>query len=159
MLLFFIFSAAARLAITLPITTTPITIGVWILLFATISATIVAILSTSWFGLILFIIYVGGLLVMFSYFSAVSPNQQIKISSAILVAALALITILLVSFKTLSSLSHSAITHFLAQPNLTLLFSGLNLPILLFLALLLLLAMIVVVKLAQRSEGPLRPFK
>lgn len=159
MLFFIIFSAAARLAITLPITTTPITIGVWILIFATLSAAIVAILSTSWFGLILFIIYVGGLLVIFSYFSAVSPNQQIKMSSALLVAALTLITVLLVSFQHTSSLPHSAITHFVAQPNLTLLFSELNLPILLFLALLLLLAMIVVVKLAQRSEGPLRPFK
>lgn len=159
MLFFIIFSAAARLAITLPITTTPITIGVWILLFATLSATILALLSASWFGFILFIIYVGGLLVMFSYFSAVSPNQQIKISSAIIVARLTLGTTMLISFKPASSLPHSAITHFVAQPNFTLLFSQFNLPILLFLASLLLLAIIVVVKLTQRSEGPLRPFK
>nr|ACR00044.1 NADH dehydrogenase subunit 6 [Pectinaria gouldii] len=159
MLLMTLFSTASALAMTLPLTSSPVIMGVWVLIFAMLSAILTAFLSTSWFGFILFIIYIGGMLVMFSYFSAISPNQHMKMSSSALIALLLSGSIYFFLFKALSVFPFSSISHSAHAPSFIMLFSKSNLPILIFLALLLLLALILVVKLTQRSEGPLRPFK
>lgn len=159
MLFLIIFSTAIALAITLPIASTPIVIGIWILLLSILSATAVGLISSSWFAFILFIIYVGGMLVIFSYFSAISPNQHIKTLSSFLVIALIAFSIITLIYTPLAAAPFSRLPHFISQPNFTLLFCYNNLPILMFLAVLLLLAIILVVKLTQRSEGPLRDRK
>jgi len=55
----------------------PINLGILVLLVALFVAAAVGIISTGWFGLITFIIYVGGILVIFAYFAALQPNQYI----------------------------------------------------------------------------------
>nr|UWT52306.1 NADH dehydrogenase subunit 6 [Neomphalidae sp. Hatoma] len=68
------FSLAISFFIILPIMMHPLSLGLCILLCSLVSCFLVGLLSHSWFGFILFLIFVGGLLVMFAYVSALSPN-------------------------------------------------------------------------------------
>jgi NADH-ubiquinone oxidoreductase chain 6 len=52
----------------------PIRLGVIVWAVALMSALIMGLLVYSWFGYIIFLVYVGGLLVIFGYFAAISPN-------------------------------------------------------------------------------------
>jgi ABC-type Na+ efflux pump permease subunit len=97
---------------------------------------------------------VGGILVMFAYFIALSPNQQISYSKILPVGALSILTLIILSFS--FNLKVTSIDRFI-QGNVILYISK-NAPILIILALILLLAIIIVVKITNRSTGPLRPF-
>lgn len=153
------FSLLLALAFTLPLIITPLTLGLWILSIALVTARLLTLLSSSWFGLILFIIYIGGILVIFSYFAAVAPNQKLNI---LILAILSISTFMLLFF--IVNLS----PYFFKQQQITptqnisssfmYLFTPSQTPLIITLASLLLLALIFVVKITNRNEGPLRPF-
>nr|YP_011004694.1 NADH dehydrogenase subunit 6 [Perinereis wilsoni]WPT28334.1 NADH dehydrogenase subunit 6 [Perinereis wilsoni] len=129
----------------------PINLGVLVLLVALSVAAALSLMSTGWFGLITFIIYVGGMLVMFAYFAALQPNQFITSWSWILIPSF-LISIIFImwSFSTMNWLPHS--------PNISQIYSVTNLILPILMALILFLALIMVVKTSRADEGPLRPF-
>lgn len=159
MLFYLSMSILLRFAFTLPLIATPITLGVWIFITAIFTSLFISIFTSSWFGLILFIIYIGGILVIFSYFAATAPNQKINIS---LILAL-LTTITLTTFMALSPFNYliplqPSIYSKTSSYNFSYLFTYSQTPLLLSLATLLLIALIFVVKIARRKEGPLRPF-
>uniref|UniRef100_UPI0031F41919 NADH dehydrogenase subunit 6 n=1 Tax=Loimia medusa TaxID=167822 RepID=UPI0031F41919 len=159
MLYSLIMSMAMAFAFTLPLMFTPVTLGVWIFLLALMTASLVTFFTSSWFGLILFIIYVGGMLVMFSYFVATAPNQKL---SLILPFSLFLLIFMISFLLFLSNPSLLFLSPSLMAPSIHNSFAFLylpkNIPSLIFLASLLLLALILVVKVASRKAGPLRPF-
>ena len=159
MLFSFTLSATLAFALTLPLMFTPITLGIWIFRLALMTASLVTFFSSSWFGLVLFIIYIGGILVIFSYFVATAPNQKIRL----------LLPLCLFGFIFFSSFVYfcSHLYLFFSAPSLNtpltlnsfaFLYLPNNIPVLIFLASLLLLALIFVVKIAKRTAGPLRPF-
>lgn len=159
MLYILVISAAFSLALTLPLILTPITLGVWIFILALLSASLVTFFSSSWFGLILFIIYIGGILVIFSYFVATAPNQKIRLSAPASILILLFITASSVLFINQHSYFLSPIINTtLTFNSFASLYLPTYIPVLIFLAALLLLALILVVKVADRKEGPLRPF-
>nr|YP_009250796.1 NADH dehydrogenase subunit 6 [Namalycastis abiuma]AMY15513.1 NADH dehydrogenase subunit 6 [Namalycastis abiuma] len=128
----------------------PISLGVTVLFIALMSSMSIAAMSTTWYGLIMFIIYVGGMLVMFSYFAALQPNQHITnwmwwASPPIFIM---FIYIGLTPTFSLNQLNTSI------KP----LFTSHNTAVLMFLAILLFLALIAVVKTSRSYQGPLRPF-
>nr|YP_010429362.1 NADH dehydrogenase subunit 6 [Perinereis vancaurica]USR67354.1 NADH dehydrogenase subunit 6 [Perinereis vancaurica] len=129
----------------------PINLGVLVLLVALSVAAALSLMSTGWFGLITFIIYVGGMLVMFAYFAALQPNQFITSWSWILIPSF-LISIIFImwSFSSMNWLPHS--------PNISQIYSVTNLILPILMALILFLALIMVVKTSRADEGPLRPF-
>lgn len=92
------------------------------------------------------------MLVIFAYFVAITPNQQIIISAN----PILFIIIFLVSVTYLSSIPN------FTSPNKSIrilfLYTNYNPITLLFLALILLLTMVVVVKISRQSKGPLRSF-
>lgn len=159
MILNIIFISLISLSLTLPLIITPLILGLWILLISLITANLLTFFATSWFGLILFIIYIGGILVIFSYFTAITPNQKFKISSTIITPTL---FIILLSFRNKQTFIHPVTL----QPSIYIpqlysfsyLLSPSQGPLLIFLAALLLLALIFVVKIVNRTRGPLRPF-
>nr|YP_010713486.1 NADH dehydrogenase subunit 6 [Barbronia yunnanensis]WDA96187.1 NADH dehydrogenase subunit 6 [Barbronia yunnanensis] len=134
---------------------TPILLLFMILLMALTISWLTAMMYSAWYSFLIFLIYVGGMMVMFSYFVALSPNQFMKIKTSMLIMATTM-TMLSLPMITLSSTSTQLDqTH--SFSTLTL-YSFYNIPILMLMITILLIMMIMVVKLSNLSKGPLRPF-
>nr|QYK19528.1 NADH dehydrogenase subunit 6 [Neoamphitrite affinis] len=153
---FMLLTMFMSLSFILPLMNTPLSLGVIILIMSLITAAFIAVSSSTWFALILFIIYISGMLIMFSYFAAITPNQKTS-------APLLIFILMFLLPTTLFLLKQTYIPHLMMMDYKTppLLFYFMTLPqtpILLILASILLLALIFVVKIARPNYGPLRPF-
>lgn len=146
--------ASILTAITTNITlaTSPISIGLIILGIALLLAIFYAATLSSWVALLIFLLYVGGMLVMFSYFVAISPNQQLFSNTYITIIVRLLIILTLLLTDTITPINK------LFHPITATLYSHYNTAMLLILATLLLFAIIIVVKISIQSKGPLRSF-
>lgn len=154
-----IISLILAFSVTLPLILTPITLGINIFCIASLAAITVTLYFSPWFGLTLFIIYVGGLLVIFSYFIATSPNQKIKIIYPIILISIIFVIALYNSdYNAISFLPALFIESRTINNQYAILYSPNYILITITLALLLLLALIFVVKISNRKDGPLRPF-
>nr|YP_010502215.1 NADH dehydrogenase subunit 6 [Leocrates chinensis]UXC96460.1 NADH dehydrogenase subunit 6 [Leocrates chinensis] len=132
--------------------TTPVSLGAWILILALLTSSTLGSATYSWFGFIIFLIYIGGMLVMFAYFAAIQPNQEMKMKPSL---TLLLLTLLALPLPLKTPIINSITSN---SPSIWVLFSQQNIPILLILGLILFLALVAVVKISQSSAGPLRPF-
>lgn len=144
----------SSLAINIFIIINPLSIGISILFIALSVATIFSFSISSWIAFLIFLIYIRGILVIFSYFVSLTPNQTTNIISIIIILSftfLILITLSLsINIKTIANPLYSI------QSNIFYLLP--NTSTLILLALILLLTMIIVVKLTINTKGPLRPF-
>jgi len=134
------------------LTLTPLNTGIIILCIALTLALLYASIISSWIAFLIFLIYVSGILVIFAYFVALSPNQKTHSSfiipfTLVIISLLILINIKSIKFPQTMMLSINTF------------YVRLNIPILILIALILLFAIIVVVKLVTNNKGPLRPFK
>nr|BDQ44010.1 NADH dehydrogenase subunit 6 [Amynthas surcatus] len=136
------------------LSTTPIMLGINILIMALLLSVTLASSMSSWYAFLVFLIYVGGMLVMFAYFLALAPNQQMPTKSNMIymITTLTILTAVAVITDTQIFISKE-----MQQDNMYL-YSSSTSPFLIMLALILLLTMVIVVKLTNRSSGPLRPF-
>lgn len=133
----------------------PIQITLTIIFIALIIASIFCTTLSSWYAFLIFLIYVGGILVIFAYFTASSPNQQRirnkKILKRIILFIPTSITIILITDNIITiipSKSHQLIT----------IFTNHNIYTLIIITIVLLITIVIVVKLCSRSKGPLRSF-
>nr|YP_010713440.1 NADH dehydrogenase subunit 6 [Mooreobdella quaternaria]WDA96115.1 NADH dehydrogenase subunit 6 [Mooreobdella quaternaria] len=135
---------------------TPVLILFNILMMALSIAWMTGLMYSSWYSFLIFLIYIGGMMVMFSYFVAISPNQYMKIKSTVIMM---MMTLLMISSPIMMKYNNNNKqynnnnmfdTLYLYDPNMT--------PMLLFMMLLLLMMMLLVVKMINLSKGPLRPF-
>ena len=155
MLTTLIIASIARIASTMSMISSPILLGVWIIIFAFFTSLGLRRFLTSWLGLIMFIIYIGGLLVMFAYFVALTPNPIIK-GVPVFIFLLATTALLITLFfiypplfqKRGASLSQAPLIRFLT----------INPSTVVTLALVLFLALVAVVKLCATTSSPLRPY-
>jgi hypothetical protein len=132
----------------------PLTIGILILIIALLLSITFAYAMSSWLALLLFLIYIGGILVIFSYFVSIIPNQTIAFQFIISSIFLSIISIsIIIQFINISPTITTIINN-----QLNFIYLKINSPILITLALILLFTIIVVVKLTTLSKGPLRPF-
>ena len=129
----------------------PINIGILVLSVAFLIAIRLSIFCSGWFGFITFIIYVGGMLVIFAYFAALQPNQHIT-NWRWIYAPFTFFVLLYLLFSNSSLIA--PINSFKIHD----IYSLTNLSIPIILALILFLALIIVVKTAKAEQGPLRPF-
>lgn len=153
MIICIISSSLLTLSLSIFIAPNPFIIGLTILLIALLVSSIYSLLITSWFAFLIYLIYVGGILIIFSYFLALTPNQPstVSIHTTILISTLFLFII--TSF-TLDIFAPSI----LLNPQIRTLYNPANSSLLILLVLTLLITIIAVVKLCSASKGPLRAF-
>lgn len=157
MILTIISLTLSAIAISILFAEAPLTLGLWLISITLVTSISISILTTKWFGIILFLIYVGGLLVMFSYFSAISPNQLTDIQTIAYTLILSItISISLLLQKYTPSQSNSLILPKESLPSIILAYP--NILPLISAAIILFLAIVVVIKVAPKYQGPLRPF-
>jgi len=144
----------SSLAINIFIIINPLSIRISILFIALSVAGLFSYSISSWIAFLIFLIYIRGILVIFSYFVSLTPNQTTNLISLITIIFSSFITLLLLSFilniKTLTISFHSI--------QLNIFYLQHNTPSLILLAITLLLTIIIVVKLTINTQGPLRPF-
>lgn len=132
----------------------PLTLALTILIIALSVALLFGIYLSSWIAFLVFLIYIGGIIVIFAYFVAIAPNIPINITWPSIFSISTLILLILFirtnPFKPNSTPIHSII--------LNTFYSIEHIETLILLALILLLTIIIVVKLVSLTKGPLRPF-
>lgn len=156
MLLTFLTALRTAAILSTLLTINPATLRIWLILSAAILSITLGLSFTSWFGLILFLIYIGGILVIFSYFVVIQPNQRLEIKPLIITTITTLI-ILTAVFNYQPKISYPLPSSSRETPPFLLLIPN-ALIILLILAIILFLALVAAVKITKLQEGPLRPF-
>ena len=146
----------------LPLTLQPLLFGALIILIALLITTLIAFLNTPWYAYILFLIFIGGLLVIFAYISALIPNSLFtfpptKICFFLYPPSIFLLYYLYLPSPPVISTSFQHITH-LTSKITNYLYHQTHYPLLMLLLFLLLLILTVVVKICYLQKGPLRPY-
>nr|YP_010983446.1 NADH dehydrogenase subunit 6 [Canarium labiatum]WOK41613.1 NADH dehydrogenase subunit 6 [Canarium labiatum] len=160
-----LFSITISVLLLLPLMAQPLSLGLVIMILTLMMCCLSALLISSWYGYILFLIYVGGLLVMFAYVAALSPNVLFSggypVILFVMMIPLFCIIFYLYPFIDLNSLSYnSSYTDYtnlktygveLVSPDMV--------SVLIGLGLILLINLVVVVKICYYQHASLRPFK
>ena len=147
------------LSLSLILASSPLAIGFWVLLIALACSFFAASIFNTWFAIIIFLVYIGGMLVIFAYFTALTPNQPIGLSIILLISSIAFLTFLFLTsslnriIPSLISLKYTSIIN-----PITIIFNPYNSSLLFLLASILFFILVAVVKITNISSGPLRPF-
>lgn len=143
------------IALTLIISNSPIVLGLWILFLALSASIFLSISITSWLSIFIFLIYVGGLLIIFSYFVALSPNQYVSLKYPIIsflstLIIIAPIFLLPINLNLDISKPYYGSISYLLHIN--------NIPMFCVIGITLFLALVAVVKIRGGTSAPLRPY-
>lgn len=65
------------LVILAPLINSPLNMGIVLIFYALIVSVYILLSLSSWISIVFFIIYIGGLIVIFSYFMSIIPNQPL----------------------------------------------------------------------------------
>lgn len=141
-------------SINLFIISSPVIILLVILFNSMLTSLIIAFNLSSWYAFLIYLIYIGGILVIFSYFVAISPNQFLKIK---LMIFLPVTVILLLISRYFMYRNYFSLNIFFFNFILILYKNESNFCIF-FLILLLILIILIVSKIIKLAKGPLRPF-
>nr|YP_009487064.1 NADH dehydrogenase subunit 6 [Semisulcospira coreana]QVD40471.1 NADH dehydrogenase subunit 6 [Semisulcospira gottschei]BBB06411.1 NADH dehydrogenase subunit 6 [Semisulcospira coreana] len=144
----------------------PLSLGLSIMFSTMFLCVLIAMYLSSWYGYILFLIYVGGLLVMFAYVAALSPNILFSGMSAFLFFLSAQVLIPVIVFNSVF-LDTNNLSFLVGEQELmeSMKILGIELAspslisILVGLGVILLINLIVVVKICYYQHGTLRPYK
>nr|QOW07332.1 NADH dehydrogenase subunit 6 [Costapex baldwinae] len=159
-----LFSLAVSGFLILPLMIQPLSLGLVVMFSTLFMCMISALMLSSWYGFILFLIYVGGLLVMFAYVAALSPNVLFGGGYPVMIMFLVLIpmTFIFYSYYLTDLPSLGYLTDFLNLKFLkmygTEMVSPQMISILVGLAIILLINLVVVVKICYYQHASLRPF-
>nr|YP_010241745.1 NADH dehydrogenase subunit 6 [Strombus pugilis]QTI82433.1 NADH dehydrogenase subunit 6 [Strombus pugilis] len=159
-----LFSITTSILFLLPLMAQPLSLGLVIMLLTLMMCCLSALLISSWYGYILFLIYVGGLLVMFAYVAALSPNVLFSGGYPVMLFALMIPLLFIIfymyPFIDLSSLNYASL--YADYSNLKTygveLVSPEMISVLIGLGLILLINLVVVVKICYYQHASLRPF-
>nr|AGS15345.1 NADH dehydrogenase subunit 6 [Cistopus chinensis] len=144
----------------------PLSLGFMIMMSSIFMSILISFFVYSWYGYMLFLVYIGGLLVMFMYIISLVPN--------LIFFSKGLFMYMLVGFMGFFLMSMSSMYVYMDMSLMmmkmmniklislgmsSLVMSGYNFFCYVFLGILLLLILISVVKICYYCEGPLRVFK
>nr|QBC73213.1 NADH dehydrogenase subunit 6 [Pseudococculinidae sp. MNHN-IM-2013-40847] len=149
----------------MPLMLQPLSLGLSIMMLTTLISILIGMFFSSWYSYILFLVFIGGLLVMFAYVSVLIPNMVFSSMTPMLTFMMMFLFsfFLLNIFPISSSQSISSIqmpqnslkTMISSSMELTLISST---SIMIILGILLLFALLAVVKICYYQQSPLRPF-
>uniref|UniRef100_UPI0030FECDE7 NADH dehydrogenase subunit 6 n=1 Tax=Carterocephalus argyrostigma TaxID=1663110 RepID=UPI0030FECDE7 len=153
----------------------PLSLGLMIL-FQTLLICLISgiIINTYWFSYILFLTFLGGLLVLFIYVSSIASNELFKISMKnmffILISIFFIVGMMILNMKNLNWLNlyinsnelNNFFNYFLFfnnenNMNLTKLYNQQNYYLMLMMIIYLFITLLAVVKITNIFYGPLRP--
>nr|ATZ70271.1 NADH dehydrogenase subunit 6 [Conus pseudonivifer]QUS92218.1 NADH dehydrogenase subunit 6 [Conus pseudonivifer] len=148
----------------LPMMSQPLSLGLVIMASTLFMCMVSGMTTSAWYGYILFLIYVGGLLVMFAYVAALSPNVLFggltPLFSLIMFSPILFMFFYFYFFKDspyLSFESSSSKLMYLKMYGVELI-SPYMISILIGLGVILLINLIVVAKICYYQQASLRPF-
>nr|YP_010890255.1 NADH dehydrogenase subunit 6 [Conus marmoreus]WJJ70352.1 NADH dehydrogenase subunit 6 [Conus marmoreus] len=160
----FIMTLTFSTLLILPMMSQPLSLGLVIMVSTLFMCLVSGMTISAWYGYILFLIYVGGLLVMFAYVAALSPNVLFgsitPLFSLIVFFPMLFMFLYFYYFKDSSYLSF----HFLSSKLMYLKIYGVELispymiSVLIGLGTILLINLIVVAKICYYQQASLRPF-
>jgi hypothetical protein len=145
--------------------TRPLSLGILVIFTSLVLTIILGMRVRSWWGMILFLIYVGALLVLFVYVIAISPNCFFSRPDKLNTVNFTIASLTTLRFMLISLLPNTELIcfnlSFLKIPKPLLLDSYYNISCLISLRLVLLVAMVAVVYLipGKNQGAPLRPFR
>jgi len=148
----------------LPLMAQPLRLGISIIISSLFLCSLTALVLSSWYAYILFLIYVGGLLVMFAYVAALSPNVLFRGGGPlILFFLLTFMFIRLIYFFPFLDFGRlrlsTELSTYKGLKNCSIqLLSQEIAPILVSLGFILLINLVVVVKICYYQQSSLRPF-
>nr|YP_010408166.1 NADH dehydrogenase subunit 6 [Septaria lineata]URF21539.1 NADH dehydrogenase subunit 6 [Septaria lineata] len=157
-------SMLLALIFAMPMMMQPLSLGLCIMGISLFWCVLLGLVYSSWFSYVLFLIYVGGLLVMFVYVAALAPNTLFSSLKSLVgissVSALLFPLILLYTPKDLSFLYDNLSLDYYSENMKTgiLMISSSNISMLIGLGLILLMNLLAVVKVCYYQQGPLRPY-
>lgn len=146
----------------------PIAIGITLIISTTSTSIAISLISNSpWFAYILFLVFLGGVLVLFAYVTSLTPNEifsikQVNIQPIIILPLIILLIILMDPLLISTSTSLENISPLLKENSEIPILKFYNkslLIITLSLASYLFITLIAVVKITDLNKGPLRRFK
>lgn len=150
----YIFLILNAISISVIFSSSPLVLGVWVILLSLSLTLFLCTLIPSWFSFLVFLIYIGGLLVMFSYFVAIQPNQQLGLTKIVAMSRISGVYLLFLT-NPLIKLPHKiSETRF----SLRTVISAPRMFIIVLIGVSLFLALVVVVKITSLTKGPLRPY-
>ena len=161
MLTYLTLATISIISLLLPLISQPLSFGLILLSTTLFSALFTASIGFSWYGYIIFLIFIGGLLVMFAYVAALAPNSYFKPPRIILsLRIFRLLYLLLASINIIlpTPLLTTCFT-FYAIKSSTIIYSFPFVPTLFFLIYILLITIVSVAKICSFNIGPLRPYK
>nr|QDA21659.1 NADH dehydrogenase subunit 6 [Trigomphus carus] len=148
----------------------PMNMGILLLIQTLMTCLLTGIMSiTSWFSYILFLVFLGGMLVLFIYMTSIASNEMFQKSNYQLMIMTSLIVIMIgmmvlfmdpmmTSFNNLSEVkSMMNILNNYEENMLANLYSMPNAMITIFMVMYLFLTLIVIVYITKSHQGPLRP--
>lgn len=150
----------------------PITIGLILLIQTILNCLLTGFIAkTFWFSYILFLIFIGGMLILFIYIASLASNEKIKFNKLInmKLGVLRIILFLILIFydkyylinfiNNIESINFSNITTIINENYLSLskIYDTPNNYIIILIINYLLLTLIVIVKITNLFQGPLRP--
>jgi len=139
----------------------PISIGLILLIQTLLTSSLInCIIKASWFSYILFLIIIGGLLIIFIYITRLISNKKFKFSYKILAINFITIIIILITFYYTNLLNYNLINYLIINQKFIFRFNKyintINISILIIIITFLLITIIAVVKITQFKSGPLR---
>nr|AWH61691.1 NADH dehydrogenase subunit 6 [Reticunassa festiva complex sp. C] len=158
-----VFSMTLSSLFLLPLMMQPLSLGLIIMISTLLMCFISAVTLSSWYGYILFLIYVGGLLVMFAYVAALSPNVLFGKGTPMIFFLIMLLPICIILYF-LPLVDLSTVSYFNLSELKFLKVYGIEMvapqmiSVLIGLAIILLINLIVVVKICYYQHASLRPF-
>nr|UGS81036.1 NADH dehydrogenase subunit 6 [Eucleoteuthis luminosa] len=166
MSLLFVVSVGFSLSSICMMVIQPLSLGFMLMMITLCVSGLMGMITFSWYGYLLFLVYIGGLLVMFMYVISLIPNLIFLSSKVFMYFFMILLGFLLMNFfvtkelvstdmKDMSLFDYSSMS--LSGGSTIMMYD--NFLCYLLLGVILLFVLISVVKICYYCEGPLRVFK